>query len=845
MKYIIFARQPDVLNNKQLGYYNGHPVVFCVNDDGTEALWVSNSNSHSGLASKYLNISTEGQFKISISTVETFNRIVKTKIPGSKDHFYLISAKEANAAKGFLGKPTYHFKTIKIIDLPGLIAKMEIQEMDVTKYINLDRNYQLNVHSLLIENKLTSNYYPKNDSTPVNNQVSPHQDLSRTVFFNQDVLQTNLSSEIKNKSEYIDAFSTAFETYKKMYGNFNDELVELELNTNKSAAFKEIIEAHYQDYGVFPNAVRFAFADEHYLYGIFIKIKLQNTMCIFGNVHDIAHLKDVLIPLLNKKTLNECIIEQLQENVACIIVPTYILPLWRRIMPYFISTMIPIKFINELGEKLNNIINPQLDKVLEERYTKFILPVLCDNVKEKLGNTEKYIDLILWIRSAASDPGIIKNRGNFIKEKLMVEDVRVSADINMFILHFIGFIQGTNSPGLEKESDINNLAALKILATTHLSNELSKLEKLAGDRNHQPSLIEILRENEDLRKKNAQAEEKLMKIYLYVKSKYQDDLSMIDDIPEDHRLNTLPNVYYGKLPNDKDPIMFEENFAPHSKDGGFIALRTDRHTLIETLLPLRDNPNALLFLADEIFASIVSGKEFTSLPEVSTLRKEYLSAQKDLNAVFSAIQLHLPEDKKKFSLNKLTDWLRDQLDKNEEYKAIYSARYKVQYIKDELKNLCKLPQIYESYVQAFKEDLYLGDKSALLFAKTKGIFLYLWIKNKKNPQQIDLINHCIPEVPSGQIIHILHTNGNHCSVLSQKPLQVEPKRLSHPVDDDKIDHLTKQNVNKRPFPATQEKKSKISNSSSVYHGDGPALFKYQKSDAHLDNNRHLVKGYRK
>lgn len=228
-----------------------------------------------------------------------------------------------------------------------------------------------------------------------------------------------------------------------------------------------------------------------------------------------------------------------------------------------------------------------------------------------------------------------------------------------------------------------------------------------------------------------------------------------------------------KLPNTQPQVEveFEENEVTTDGDCSFTALGTDRKTLAETLLPLKNNAQDREFLAEEIMNAFVT---YTVTNEKDGLRPDDDSAWKKLQAELDDAQMQLDayhrkicdgltdQRAKTLPLDSLITWLEENK-KSSEAQVLKNQRLKVFQAESARTIYCQKPAVFEYYVKALGNSstdrpLSLGYKSALLFAKQKDMTLYIWRKNDKVLNHLVLLHQHRATDNATNEIHILHTH---------------------------------------------------------------------------------------
>lgn len=240
-----------------------------------------------------------------------------------------------------------------------------------------------------------------------------------------------------------------------------------------------------------------------------------------------------------------------------------------------------------------------------------------------------------------------------------------------------------------------------------------------------------------------------------------------------------PNLLLNAILPDKTLKVFEEDYVKPDGNCGFTSLGTDRENLCKKLFSLKYDEKNRKFLAEEIINAFFTyitadGEEGLCPPDIEAwknLQNIYENEQKEFDKLFCIIQNKfldknaLTQDDIKMSIN----WLENngKFDDAEFLRkkdlAVFSAKMR-------LEVFCEKIDVFEYYITALSKNLWLGYKSALLYAKYSNINLYIWRKNSKDKNQLDLIDCHIENENIYNEIHMVHTNGfTHFNILSEPP----------------------------------------------------------------------------
>ncbi len=193
-------------------------------------------------------------------------------------------------------------------------------------------------------------------------------------------------------------------------------------------------------------------------------------------------------------------------------------------------------------------------------------------------------------------------------------------------------------------------------------------------------------------------------------------------------VNEQPQIVLeGKIPGTEESVYFTEEKVDDKGDCGFIALGVSREAVVEGLINLASIDE----VRDQLWQEIYEAFETNRLPRTP-----------EFEALFNAFQEpNLPHD-------------------------IYDARLRA------IEKYCKSEDVFKIYVAAYRDKLWLGYKSALLFAQEKKITVYVWRKENNTDTLKVLDSHV--EKGSPHVIHMLLTQGySHYNLLveAKKPVK--------------------------------------------------------------------------
>lgn len=190
---------------------------------------------------------------------------------------------------------------------------------------------------------------------------------------------------------------------------------------------------------------------------------------------------------------------------------------------------------------------------------------------------------------------------------------------------------------------------------------------------------------------------------------------------------------YAYLPGKKEAVMFTEEKVLGEGDCGFITIGASRDEVADVLLLCINDQSVCEQLWEEVYEAFLTNN-LVPTPEFLKLYDAY--QKPDAN-------------------EKTREKIRQKL---------------VQY--------CQKEKVIKLYIEAYRHNLWLGFKSALLFAKLTDMTLYVWAK-AEDSQQLILKGSNISAKPE-RVIHMLLTSGFiHFNLLVEMPMAVSNYHRNH------------------------------------------------------------------
>ena len=220
---------------------------------------------------------------------------------------------------------------------------------------------------------------------------------------------------------------------------------------------------------------------------------------------------------------------------------------------------------------------------------------------------------------------------------------------------------------------------------------------------------------------------------------------------EERKSKTYDNTFFqdptsfskllrGRL-NEKD-IYFTEEFIKADGDCGFTALRVTRQLVVDSLLDLiNKNKDIRLFLTDEIENSLLSEEWERNEERWEKIKKEFQHTEAQLDeSVRETKKLFHPDETKDMDCNRLIEFITNKPNFSIQLEKLKKVHYEEAESKRNRKLYCQSEEVALDYIRAYQENkLWLGYKTALLYAKQANINLFIW-KKIKDTNKIELMD---------------------------------------------------------------------------------------------------------
>jgi hypothetical protein len=150
-------------------------------------------------------------------------------------------------------------------------------------------------------------------------------------------------------------------------------------------------------------------------------------------------------------------------------------------------------------------------------------------------------------------------------------------------------------------------------------------------------------------------------------------------------------------------------------------------------------------------------------------------------------------------------------------KAFIEQRLKVSQAENEVLRYHTRPEVFEYYVNAYCDTsggrrLWLGYKSALLYAKQMNMALHIWRKSVRIPNQLELITSQDGNGTGTPEIHMLHTKGfTHFNLLSRSKRAPFPKVIELKIDTTAFKRIDTKSIENELIPIKGQVSDEILN----------------------------------
>jgi hypothetical protein len=250
-------------------------------------------------------------------------------------------------------------------------------------------------------------------------------------------------------------------------------------------------------------------------------------------------------------------------------------------------------------------------------------------------------------------------------------------------------------------------------------------------------------------------------------------------------------IYKGFLTPEGEAQTFYESLVDGDGDCGFTVLGIAREELADTLEALSEKPAARDFLCEEIY-EIFRTNGLPSPDGWEQLRDDYDDSVGRYNAFIGPVLKRIcPENTPEIGSPEANILLESLRASGEVILlGLAEERHREVVQKEQgIKDFCKQQEIFSYYVQSYRETpLWLGYKSALLYAKSKNISLYVW-KCSEISGQVKLMGSQASNDPSApKPVHMLMTSSyTHYNRLETEEDFVQRQlQLKHDDDYEKI-----------------------------------------------------------
>jgi len=233
-----------------------------------------------------------------------------------------------------------------------------------------------------------------------------------------------------------------------------------------------------------------------------------------------------------------------------------------------------------------------------------------------------------------------------------------------------------------------------------------------------------------------------------------------------------PSTFEAHLPDRAAPLFFEEARVLADGNCGFTLLGVTRDEFANTLAPLADDPETRASIWDEIHEALTT--ELWEGPSAEW--QTYFNTMQRLDGEFQTSLVELGVLYNLDHTQPLNDFILslDRLGHIADAERLRQTDLDIDLQRTHFEIYCKRKDVFLAYIERLRINeagnlLWIGNKSAVLYAKIKNISLYLWRLFEEGSNQLDLESSHVSAVPNGQVIHGLRTDdGTHYNLLVEQ-----------------------------------------------------------------------------
>lgn len=259
---------------------------------------------------------------------------------------------------------------------------------------------------------------------------------------------------------------------------------------------------------------------------------------------------------------------------------------------------------------------------------------------------------------------------------------------------------------------------------------------------------------------------------------------------QDQQQNSGPQLITGKVEKDQEEFDFKEEEIKRDNDCGYHVLETTRDELADTLTARSNDNDARTYLAYEILNFFKEGRLGEHSAQARQLYVKWRAANEKEEADklvrnTNDVLINSIPKFNRLSLEDLVEFLNDK----PEYHAELVALQPFYKLEQEILVLCRSEETFKIYVGLGRDKvrhLWLGQRSACLYAESKGFSLRIWKKKNDKPTEVQLVESKMVSNSNKADVNAIFVDGwshyNKLVVIAQRKTNQEAEhKASSPV----------------------------------------------------------------
>lgn len=216
-------------------------------------------------------------------------------------------------------------------------------------------------------------------------------------------------------------------------------------------------------------------------------------------------------------------------------------------------------------------------------------------------------------------------------------------------------------------------------------------------------------------------------------------------------------------------IFFAEDAVPGDNSCGFHALGVERKDFVQVLLALKDNEETRKDLAYEILPLLLSGVIFPEHERVASALDSRMKQQGECDELMRTLKAQYEAEagsELKMDVDQFLQFLNVRRNKipreprdEENYQKLNAARLVVFQWDEELRIYCTRQKVFECYINLYLGTQWLGIRSAMWWAASQNIRLYVLRRKENSSAELVCDEGCkyTPTCEAKSTIFMLHT----------------------------------------------------------------------------------------